>query len=55
MSHAEIMETFGRLEREAGGVALADTKAVAQQTADALGITYEAVRAALLDDIGLWG
>lgn len=44
----EIVTTYERLEVEAGGIAKADPKAIAEATAAELGVPYEDVREALM-------
>lgn len=46
----EIVALYAKREAEAGGVAKADLKAVAEAVADELGVTYQRVRDALLDE-----
>ncbi len=51
-ARARIIEIYERIEAENGGPALANLKACAEQTARELGIDYEDVRDALMDENG---
>lgn len=51
----EIMEAFAKAEEAAGGPSVADQKAAMRAVADALGVTYERVRAAVLWNMGMSG
>lgn len=56
ISQREIIATFEAIEAERGGPFLSDAKAVAEETAERLGLTYAEVRAALLmENGGLFG
>ena len=49
MDRKQIIETFERIEREAGGLVNAVPGATLQKTADELGLTREFVRSVMLD------
>ncbi len=48
----EIIDTFNRLEAEAGGYAApgGDAKTIATRVAEMLGLTYEAVKEVLIEE-----
>lgn len=55
ISERAIVERYHELEDDAGGWAYADGKAILRQIAEELETTYERVRSAVLNNMGLWG